>query len=209
MTHPSDSPAATKSDSITAPLVLWLTIQLLTLSLAASRIPLSAHYPQPPEFLALQMMAIVQTIALAMLFPVLLRSRTGALAIALTAGPMLHLAGVLAQAPFARVMLVWLNVVLIVVALAVCGSESPRGGRMWMVAIANLLTLGSVIFAYLQAEFAGPLSLDATWFSPALAASSIAHDESLHPKQWTTVVAMCIASAVLARMKRNSNPAAK
>jgi hypothetical protein len=202
---PASTP--TKSQSITGPLALWLSIQLLALSLASSRLPLSAHYPQPPEALAFQLMAIVQTIGLAMLLPVLLRSHTHALAIALTAGPMLQLAGVLAQAPFARVLLVWVNITVFLAALVLCGRQSQRGGRMWIVAIANLLTLGGVIVAYLDAEFSALASIDAIWFSPTVAAMSLARSDAVYLKQWVIVVAMCVAGAVTSWVKRH--PAAK
>src|SRR5262245_9477535 len=88
--------------SLTGPVALWMIVQIIPLVLSAYRVRLSAHYPAAGETLAFEMMVMVQLCAVALLAPVLLRSIGSTIAIALTAGPMLQLAGVLAQVSVGR-----------------------------------------------------------------------------------------------------------
>src|SRR5437763_7314657 len=76
--------------SITAPLLVWLIVQLLALALAAARVPLSAHFVQPGEALAIEEMLVAQFAASAMLFPFLLRDARCCVAMIVTAAPMLQ-----------------------------------------------------------------------------------------------------------------------
>ena len=147
---------------ITAPLALWLFVQLLALGLAAARVPLSAHFPQPGESLALQEMLIAQFAVSAMTFPFLLRDARCCVATILTSAPMLQLAGVLAGDSLARVVGVWTCVALWLAALAIWNQALPSRHRPLGVAILNLLTLGGLLFAYLSTEFHSAPSL-ARW----------------------------------------------
>src|SRR5881227_2670709 len=94
--------------STTAPLAVWLVLQLTALALAAARVPLSAaHFVAPGEALAIHEMLIVQFAASAMFFPFLLRDARRCVALMLTSAPMLQLAGTLSTTPMPRVVGAW------------------------------------------------------------------------------------------------------
>src|SRR5690349_11499446 len=79
-------------NSATAPLAAWLLIQAVALLLAATRIPLSAHYMKAGERLAVYLLLATQIGGSAMLFPWLLCGRKAAAAVAVTAWPFLAVA---------------------------------------------------------------------------------------------------------------------
>lgn len=54
-------------------LLLWMSLQLISLSLSAMRVPLYARFPQPVERQATIQLLATQIMASALLFPVLLR----------------------------------------------------------------------------------------------------------------------------------------
>jgi hypothetical protein len=125
--------------------------------LAAARAPLSAHFVVPGEALAAQEMLIAQFAISAMTFPFLLRDARCCFATILTSAPMLQLAGVLAGTSTSRIASVWTCLALWLAALSIWRSALPPRHRPLAVAIANLLTLGGVLVAYLSTEFhSGP-----------------------------------------------------
>src|SRR5438128_918536 len=93
--------------AVTAPLSVWLVAQLIALTFAALRVPLSAHFIAPGEALAMDEMLVVQFGVSAMLFPFLLRDARHLLAMMLTAAPMIQLAAILAGTPAPRAIGVW------------------------------------------------------------------------------------------------------
>ena len=148
------------------------------------------------------MMVIVQTVALALLAPVLLRSKWSAIAIALTAGPMLQLAGVLAQVSVGRVMIVWANVVVLTLGLYFWNQALGRKGQMLLIALASMLTLGGALCWYLSAEFG---SSSSTYWSPTTAAIALARGStSTALQQWGAVVGILASGAVAAWVARGS-----
>jgi hypothetical protein len=136
----------------TAPLALWLLVQLLALALAAARVPLSAHFVQSGEVLAIEEMLVAQFAISATTFPFLLRDARACVAAMLTAAPMLQLAGVLAATPVARVVGAWTCVAMWLAALALWRSILPARHHAIAVAIASLLTLGGALLWYLANE---------------------------------------------------------
>ena len=144
---------------VTAPLLVWLIVQLVALALAAARVPLSANFVRPAESLAVVEMLVVQFGASAMMFPFLLRDARSCLALILTAAPMLQLAGVLCEMSTGRVVGAWTCVAIWLAALTLWRAVLPTRHRPLGVSIASLLTLGGVICWYISSEFATGLSL--------------------------------------------------
>ena len=132
------------------------------------------------------MMVIVQTCAVALLAPVLLRSITSTIAIAFTAGPMLQLAGVLAQAPVSRVLAAWGYLIVLIAGLALWIGSLSRKRQMLVVAVASMLTLGGRIGTYLSAEFAS----SKRFWNPM--------------EQWGIVAAILVSGAVASWVARGS-----
>jgi hypothetical protein len=150
----SDTPAK----SVTAPLAVWLIVQLSALALAAARVPLSAHFVQPGESLAIHEMLIAQFAASAMLFPFLLRDVRSCLALMITSAPMLQLAGMLSTTPTPRVIGAWTCLAAWLAALTLSRIALPRRYHALGVAIANVLTLGGLMLWYLANEFGAQTS---------------------------------------------------
>lgn len=154
---------------VAIPLIVWLLIQLGAIALAASRVPLSANYPDPPERLAVHVMVIVQFVGSTMFFPVLFRAGwRGWLGMVATAGPMLMLAAWLARMPMSRVLPVWVEVAMWLTTLALWRAalfarpshHSHRSDRLLSVGfcelprgVALLLSAGGLLFWYLHTEF--------------------------------------------------------
>jgi len=132
------------------------------------------------------MMVIVQTCAVVLLAPVLLRSIASTIAIALTAGPMLQLAGVLAQAPIGRVLAAWGYLTVLIVGLALWIGSLSRKRQMFVVAVASMLMLGGMVCTYLSAEF----SSSKRFWNPI--------------EQWEIVVAILVSGAAAAWVSRGS-----
>ena len=147
-------PAGT-SAGITAPLLLWLLVQLLALLLAAGRVPLAAQYPQPAETLAAHVVAVVQVTAAALLMPYLMRDAAASVAVVATAWPFMVLAGVLSALPAARVAAAGASVTAWLVALALVNQSLPSAWQAWGVCLAALLSVGCLTLSYLSAEFQG------------------------------------------------------
>src|SRR4051812_32995114 len=113
---PSASPASATitPPSSTAPLALWLAVQLGVIVIAATRVPLAAKYPDAAERLAPELLFPAQLVVAALLFPWLLRGSVRALQVIGTALPFQLAAGYLtgvsvAQlAPSCGLVAVWL-----------------------------------------------------------------------------------------------------
>ena len=149
---PTAPPASTIQPlSITAPLLLWLLLQLSALALAAARVPLAARWPEPAEDIALHFMVAVQLTTSAMLFPWLLRDRWCVLAHILVAGPMLQLASLLSSAATSPFLSAWACVAAWLSMLALWQWIMPPRSLLRFVAGLNLLVLGGALLIYLGA----------------------------------------------------------
>ena len=198
----SHTPCQTERDSsISAPLALWLIVQLAALALAAARVPLSAHFVRPGEALAVEEMLVAQFAISAMTFPFLLRDGRCCLAIVLSAAPMLQLAGVLAGAPVARLVGAWTCLAVWLTSLTIWRSALPPRRRPIAIAVANLLTIGGGVFLYLSTEFhRDPFVLARALPLPATLRYFMGVERFLLPLSSTSFLAACgVANLLLAR----------
>ena len=194
--RPPRQPA--EKSTLAVPLTVWLLIQLAALALAASRLPLSAHFARPPQSLALDEMLIAQFVGAALFFPLLFRGWRAWLAMAVSAWPMLMLASTMTAIPAWRVTALWLLPVQWLTALALWRLAAPHRGDV-VAAVALMGSAGGLLLAYLQAEF-GP----STWgraldFMPL--ASLVRHlaDPTLFAAPFLSTGAFAaVAAAVLA-----------
>lgn len=155
MTVDARSPSSAGSElskSITAPLLLWLLVQLSALALAGARVPFAAHWAEPAEAAAVQTMVVIQVITAAMLFPWLLSDGWRVFAIIMTAGPMLQIAAVLGSAPPIVFLRAWAAVAVWVATLALWRWALPPSSLLPAVAGMNLLVLAGPLAGHLGAE---------------------------------------------------------
>lgn len=138
---------------VVLPVVVWLVIQLLSLSIIAARVPLWARPPHPDEGIATRQMLVVQVIAPALLFGWLIPNATTGVVVILTSGPMLQLSGMLAQVPIGRIALTW-GMLCIWLAGLTCWSATLRDipQRLIACAVATMLALGMPMVRYLADE---------------------------------------------------------
>jgi hypothetical protein len=148
----SDKPVSAEPYGIA--MVIWLTLQVCALMIAAGRVMLWAHNPRAGEQLALAEILVAQIIGAAALLP-LLRGRRTVLILIATGWPLALLASFLADAPGNRLVIgeafvcVWLIIVHIWSRLI----SSPPG-RLYASAIAMLLSIGGPVLCYLSVDFA-------------------------------------------------------
>jgi hypothetical protein len=167
----------------TAPLLLWLLVQLGAIVIAVLRVPLAAAYPEPAERLAPHLLLAVQVIAAGILFPFLLRDWRTAAQVVATAVPFqlasAYLAGVGARGmlPAMTFVLSW------IVVLAVWRPcLTLHRMRALAISIATCLTLGGGVLRYLRLEF-GRGSSDTSFetASPLLTTLAALGGESTSP----------------------------
>ena len=147
----------------TAPLALWLVLQLGVFALVVCQIPLAAQYAEPAETLAAHLLLGAQVVAAALLFPFLLRDARTAVQIIAAAWPFQLAAGYLAGMSLGAI--VWPAVLvtawLATLALSAPLLRSPRGAAAGTT-LAVVLTVGLAALRYLRVEFggggAGPLA---------------------------------------------------
>jgi hypothetical protein len=192
---------------LTAPLALWLLVQLATLALAATRVPLSAHFVQPGEALAVEEMLVAQFAISAMTFPFLLRDARCLIAMMLTAAPMLQLAGVLAGASMPRLAGTWTCLALWLASLAIWRSALAARHRPVAIAVANLLSLGGLVFLYLSTEFHNvPSPLSRALPLPAVLGYFVGREHFLLPLSSTAFLAACgVANLLIQRRLTRSS----
>jgi hypothetical protein len=136
-------------------LILWLLVQAAALGLAAARVPLSAHFPQPAERQAMAEMLIAQIAAAAVLFPLLLQDWTAFGLAEAASWPMLDLAALLGGQPPARIAWAAGYVTLWLATLTLW--QKILGQSPWQrlaVGLASLWTLGGPVLLYLHGEYA-------------------------------------------------------
>jgi hypothetical protein len=140
---------------LTGPLLIWLLLHLLALLISLLRIPLAAGFPRPAELLAAQVMVITQVTASALLFPWVMRTGTSAIVAVATTWPFLALAAAVSGLPPVRVLAAGTYVTAWMVAWWAWAGWAPVRWRAAAVAVASLLTAGSLALFYLRLEF-GP-----------------------------------------------------
>ena len=158
--YPADRTASrARPTSPLAPLITWLLVQGAALAIAAARIPLSAHYPQAGERLAIDLVLAAQIGASAALFPWLMRDWRAAVVTVCAAWPFIAFAAVLSALPPVRTAAVAAFVTgwLVVLALWNTGLTSPKW-RLIGSAVTILASIGGALLWYLRVEFAAPAS---------------------------------------------------
>ena len=145
-------PEPTASRAVAIPLIVWLLLQLAAISLAASRLPLSANYPRPAQGLAVHGILIAQFAGSAVFLPVLFRGWRAWIVMVVTSGLMLVLASTMTAVPLKQVMILWGHVTAWITALAIWRAALPRRTDV-LTAIAIFLTAGGLLLAYLHGEF--------------------------------------------------------
>jgi hypothetical protein len=191
--------------SLTAPLAVWLAVQLIALALAAFRVPLSAHFIAPGEALAVHEMLVVQFAISAMLFPFLLRDARHLLVMMLTAAPMIQLAAMLAGTPTVRAVGTWTCLGMWLAALTLWRRALAPRFHPIAIAAANLLTIGGLFVWYFALEFRGPTHLPRiTLFFPLVATLRWGAGEGsfLLPLLTTAFLAGIATCVMLARHSR-------
>jgi hypothetical protein len=138
-------------------LLIWIVAQLISLSVSAAELPLSAHYPRPAEKMAARQMAIVQITTATLLFPALLPDWPATLFAIAAALPMTVLAGSLGRDPW-RLVFGAESVVIAWMLVLFGWGQIPhsRQSRSVILALATFFALSGPLLVYLQAEYGSP-----------------------------------------------------
>jgi len=191
--------AAAGNRSVTAPLFVWLGLQLLALLLSAVGVSFWGDFPRPPERVALQELLGVQIIAAALLYPFLLRDWQTFIWLMLTAAPFVLLAAFLSGTPYASASLAYIYLLTWLAALRMWAAllRTPVA-RQLGIASASGLTLGGPMLYYINLEFRGenPLPLLST-FGPLLSAISISRGNVMLISGWVWTCAPLLIGASL------------
>jgi hypothetical protein len=149
---------------------------MLALLVALLRVPLAAGYPQSAELWAAHTLAITQIVATSLLFPWLFSGTAPAVATISSAWPFAVFAGVLSGLPGVRIVATDCLVTAWMLSLWAWNASAPVTTRPTAVAVALLLSVGSLVLFYLSLEFAhssgDDIAVAARWaqLSPPLAA---------------------------------------
>jgi hypothetical protein len=204
--EPSDKPAATTAVArqSTAPLLLWLTIQLGAILLAVLRVPLAAVYVEPPERLAPQLMLTMQVVIVGMLFPFLLRDWRLALQVTATALPFQLAAAYLGGLAAREILSAMAFMATWTLTLTVWrASLRSRTAELAGACLATCLTLGGGILHYLRLEFApGPAPAAAFETASPLLTTLAAVDGNPTRLGWILLVCLLLAALATASARR-------
>lgn len=189
------SPAAPPLSS-TAPLLVWLLIQVGALSVAAFRLPLAAKYPQPAEMQGANVLLAAQIIGLSLLFPFLCRTWNCTIAIAGSAVPLLLVACGLAGQNIAFASAAFF-VLLWVAGMACWRAVLTKRWQYVLAALLTTYTAGGAVLWYLRGEFIlnGQLPPSPLAFSPLLAGISLIQEPG-NLFCWTAPVALSAAGTI-------------
>jgi hypothetical protein len=207
--EPARTPAARHTDNLsavaahggspssTAPLALWLGLQLAAVLVAVVRVPLAAQYPEPAEQMAAYLVTGTQGVAAALIFPFLLRSARTTVQVIASTWPFLLAAGYLAGvAPKA---MIWpaasITAWLVTLALWASILRTTRA-QMVGITIASLLTLGGGLLRYLRLEFAAGTAEPGFALETAspLLSTFAALDGSPSPAGWILLASLAFAA---------------
>jgi len=117
--------------------------------------PLSAHYPQPAESLAVWQLLALNVVTLSLLSPVLLRNWTAYVGVILMSAPMFVLASILSSRELSRVAIPFSTTVIWATVMRCALAFVPTRFHLIVVALANLLTFGGIALWYVAHEFVG------------------------------------------------------
>jgi glycerol uptake facilitator-like aquaporin len=150
-TVPVDSSSAPRNARLIA---FWLIAQLAALALAASRISVSARFFQPAERMAVEEMLVIQLMAAALTFPLLLQNLYLACVVMITAIPMLLLANTLSRYALAQLLPVvgYLELCLLAMATWAHLLRNLRSQLIGIIASTTLI-LFSLVLWYLSREY--------------------------------------------------------
>jgi hypothetical protein len=144
---------------LTAPLLVWLTIQLLALCVGSAGVQLSAQPTHPPESIAIDVMLATQIATTAILWPWLFRHWQLSLAVIATALPFTQAAGFLSATPTDRLVASAAMLLLWLTSLAALPAHRfPPLTTTVLRGVFLLLALGGAVATYFRAEFADPQS---------------------------------------------------
>jgi hypothetical protein len=202
---PDRTPGLRRSSSPIPPLIVWLILQAAAFALAAARVPLSAHYPQAGERLAIDLVLAVQIGGSAALFPMLMRTRRSAVVTVCSAWPFIAFAAVLSALPTGRVLAVAGFITAWLVVLAIWNAVlTIAKWRLVASAIAVLVTVGGALLGYLHVEFAAPGAASPPAdgrYGPLLAALGLSDGQPQHVSTWLAL-AVAALLGVLANISR-------
>jgi hypothetical protein len=187
-----------------APLFVWLVLQLIALSLAVFRVPLSARFPPPGEQFAIHIMLVTQVTASALLFPFLLRDVKTTAMVILSIAPFLQLSSYLSSVPIPRAAMAAAYVATWLLALAMWRAILvSRRSQFVGVACATALTLGGAVIWYVAAEARDPRAIapSPARFGPIV--SALAQLRETHAGSWIPPLAMLLVSGVALYVARN------
>ena len=195
-----------------APLFVWLVLQLIALSLAGFRVPLSARFPPPGEQFAIHIMLVTQITASALLFPFLLRDVKTSAMVILSIAPFVQLSAFLSSVPMTRAALAAAYVATWLVTLAMWRVILvSRSSQFIGAASATALALGGAVIWYVAADARDPRAVEPSpaLFGPVVGALAQLHDA--HSGLW--IVALSIAGVTgvalfvtrMARVGENGN----
>lgn len=187
-------------DSFAAPLLVWLIIQILALTLSAARVKLWAKFSAAGETYALDELIVAQFITSSLLFPFLCRSSRRTFAVIVASLPMIALAGFLSWSTLAVSGWIALNLALWLAALWAWWrvvEDSPF--ELIAVAIAGALNIAGPVLAYLVAESRGGDLWTSARYIPLLAALRICHFGTI----WSQLPSVILlATGLIARAAR-------
>lgn len=194
----------------------WLAVQMLALLAAALRVSFSARFPMPAERLAMHEMLVVQTVASAMLFPILFRGLASTILVIASAPLMALFAAALAAETRDRRLIAFCVLVcawLVALAMWSWVLRTTRA-RLYGVAAALLLALGGVVVAYLNREFGGAAQTF-EWhrhalLGPIMAGLALLETNEVSGPTWEFVGAAVLSGALACGVRwarRRSGPA--
>jgi hypothetical protein len=140
--------------SPTAPLLLWLAVQMLALGTSVFQVPLSDQYPRPAERMALHQVLVAQVVASSLFFPWLFRNAVGGVFITTSAWPFIQMAASLSATSWENTIAAGVYVTLWLSLLSVWGTAlKTKRARHAVGASASAMALLGPILWYLGAEY--------------------------------------------------------
>jgi hypothetical protein len=168
----------TPSPSPTARLIaFWLIAQLAALALAAGRIPLSAHFFEPAERMAVDELLVIQLLAAPLTFPLLLRDFYNSFVITITSIAMIFLANRLSRYVLPELLLKIAYVELCLAALAVWARfQRNLRSQLIGVCVAGGFTIFATGLWYFSREYQPDARDWLQYLSPLVATGRITHE---------------------------------
>jgi hypothetical protein len=184
-------------------LLIWLILQLLTILIPITQLPLSDKFPRPAERLAIDEMLIAQISLSALLFPILFTSASNSLIVIASSWPFILLAGVLSVTPQARVLAAGTYLTVWLLVLALWSSVlSSRRAQLVGCTLAGGISIGLALLWYLQVEFIShqPNPAQDTFFigGPIKDVLGLLRGEEFTANSWLLIGSLLFASVLAA-----------